>query len=104
MTGQHTPGNWIAFQTENQANVGQWSIGLEHGNPICHGVGKNDAYMLVSGVCSETDARLFAAAPELLEALANMHALAKMKFGNLDEDANVLFALAEAAIAKARGQ
>lgn len=107
MTTQHTSGNWIAFQTENQANVGQWSIGLEHSYHICHGVGKNGAYMLLSGVCSETDARLVAAAPELLEALESIaDALANpVSPGHVAYVSKVdLIRRAAAAIAKARGE
>lgn len=48
--------------------------------------------------------RLIAAAPELLEALADVLALARLKWGNLDAGANTVFAAAKAAIAKAEGR
>lgn len=47
---------------------------------------------------------LIAAAPELYEALSYTLALARLKFGNLDPDANTLFAKAETVLAKARGE
>lgn len=47
------------------------------------------------------NARLIAAAPELLDALRNTLAIAEIKWGNLDPDANTVFANARAAIARA---
>lgn len=65
---QHTPGPWVVQQSHHAAD--QWHIGLT----ICPVIGvsgcrRGDEYMHVGGVCSEADARLIAAAPELLEAL-----------------------------------
>lgn len=64
-----TAGNWIAFQSEQAKLSNQWSIGIENNYGI-HGVG-NDArredYMLVSGICTEADAKAMAASKELLE-------------------------------------
>jgi hypothetical protein len=68
-----TAGNWIAFQSESQkANVTKsplphWSVGIEHENNLCHGVGASGTYMLVSGICSEADAKAMAASKDLLE-------------------------------------
>lgn len=50
------------------------------------------------------NAHLIAAAPDLYEALGDVLALARVKWGNLDADANAVFAKAEAARAKARGE
>jgi len=51
----------------------------------------------------EANARLIAAAPELLEAAQIGLAFALVKFGNLDPDANAAFDRIRAAIAKATG-
>jgi hypothetical protein len=51
----------------------------------------------------EANARLIAAAPELLRVARNMLAFAEIKWGNLDEDANEAFSDARAAIARATG-
>jgi hypothetical protein len=50
------------------------------------------------------DARLLASARELESALALTLAFARIKWGNLDDDANKAFAIAEAALAKAEGR
>lgn len=68
-----TPGNWIAFQNESQKRdiVGsgpRWSIGLDHPVELCRGVSGDD-YMLVSGICTEADAKAMAASKELASAL-----------------------------------
>jgi hypothetical protein len=69
----HTPGPFVASQSENQRKNGQWGIGLHReDNGYANGCDHTDAkrpYMLLSGFCSEADAYRFAAAPELLEAL-----------------------------------
>lgn len=65
-----TPGNWIAFQSETQRErrtYQQWSVGLKNKLSDCHGVGDDSTYMLVSGVCTEADAKAMAASRELLE-------------------------------------
>jgi hypothetical protein len=65
-----TAGNWIAFQSEGQKQLTtctQWTVALEHQFVNCHGVGANDTYMLLSGICSEADAKAMAASKELLE-------------------------------------
>ena len=68
MTTEHTPGTW-AYQP-SQAE-GHWIIGLHNDIPECIGL-SDDGYMCVSGICSEADARLIAAAPDLLEALQSL--------------------------------
>ena len=67
-----TAGNWIAFQNESQKrdideHGPRWSIGLDHPVDLCRGVNGDD-YMLVSGICTEADAKAMAASKELLEA------------------------------------
>jgi len=49
------------------------------------------------------NARLIAAAPELLQAAQTMLALVMLKYGNLDADVNTATDAARAAIAKALG-
>lgn len=61
-----TAGNWIAHQSEQAQLSSQWSIGIENKYGV-HGVGDDDAYMLVSGICTEADAKAMAASKELLE-------------------------------------
>lgn len=64
-----TPGNWIAHQSEQAKLSNQWSIGIENNYGI-HGVGNDDRredYMLVSGICSEADAKAMASSKELLD-------------------------------------
>ena len=56
---KHTPGPWVA-QPDPHSNPGEWVIGIANG-PVDY-----------VAVCSERDARLIAAAPELLEALTKM--------------------------------
>jgi hypothetical protein len=71
----HTPGPWFFGQTEAQKKTHikeqQWSIYItssEHGIMGCRG----EEYMCVSGICKEADARLIAAAPDLLAALTEI--------------------------------
>ena len=67
----HTPGPWMAYKNpaQKEASEEQWSIGLADSFEKYGFIGiRDDAYMMVGGVCTESDARLMAAAPELLEA------------------------------------
>jgi hypothetical protein len=50
------------------------------------------------------DARLYAAAPDLVPSLQCMLALVLLKYGNLDPDVNVAVAAAQAALGKALGE
>ncbi len=52
---------------------------------------------------NKANAALVSAAPDLYEALAGTLALARLKWGNLDDGANTVFAHADAALLKARG-
>ena len=70
----HTPGPWLASQSPSQRDRGCWGIGLhvESDTGYANGCDYTEdgrPYMLVSGICSEADARLIAAAPDMLEAL-----------------------------------
>lgn len=100
MSAAHTPGPWVAYNPTVSNNY--WAVGLEnkYGN---HGVrcdGDVSEYMHISGICSSQDARLIAAAPELLEALETLEAALIRDMGA----GYAGVALCQAAIAKARGQ
>jgi hypothetical protein len=56
---KHTPGPWVATQDPSAVNTEDWCIGAQ---------GQID----MIAVCSEANARLIAAAPDLLEALQNL--------------------------------
>lgn len=49
---------------------------------------------------AEANARLIAAAPELLEALRECLALVRIKYGNLDADVNAVVGRADLAVSK----
>jgi hypothetical protein len=101
-----TKGNWIAYQNESQKRPNhdgtpRWTVALEHHSKMCHGLGPDGAYMAVSGICSEADARAMAAAKELLEAcVAGEDFIATID----SEAARGIYVQLHAAIAKARGQ
>ena len=63
---KHTPGPWFIEQRTNDYGTTHHSITASYG----HGWA-NDRYMSVSGCIDANDARLIAAAPELLEALTD---------------------------------
>jgi hypothetical protein len=70
----HTAGPWSAMQTHAQLASGkqghksQWTVGIGRPSDLAFGVRGNE-YMLVSGLCRESDAHLIAAAPDMLAAL-----------------------------------
>ena len=51
-----------------------------------------------------SEAKLFTLAPEILKALYDNFALARLKFGNLDPDANKIFAATEAVLKELQKQ
>ena len=57
MKTKHTPGPWLAQPDPTPISKDDWCIGVDGGPVDC------------VATCSERDARLIAAAPELLEAL-----------------------------------
>ena len=92
MTAQHTPGPWIARPDPNSIMpdgwlTDDWCIGIE---------GSIDKV----AVCSACDARLIAAAPELLEALRKLHH-ALDECDMVHDDQRSAYANASAIIAKA---
>ena len=101
----HTPGPWTAHQNKAQKEVSpqQWEIGLADSLELSGFIGiRNDAYMLVGGVCTEADARLMAAAPELLSACIKAVDRIEAEFG--PSSVRHHFLELYSAIAKAKGK
>ncbi len=96
----HTPGPWRVSNNGVGMSVSAGGIRISQSG-------------YVGAACMQTqqadierrnaNARLIAAAPELLEALESVLCLARLKWGNLDKDANVVFESAESLIKKAKG-
>lgn len=95
MDSKHTPGPWDYRRSGYSVESDNWQIGLHNDEPLCIGL-RGEEYMCVSGICTEADARLIAAAPTMLIALE--HCL-----NWLPED-SAAACEARAAIAKATGQ
>ncbi len=97
----HTPGPWFIERRTNDGGTTHHRITASDG----HGW-SGDRYMSVSGCIDEHDARLIAAAPELLEALRGMLALDEEHHqrGHCDDDVCAEVRKALAAIAKATGE
>ena len=92
-----TPGPWLISQYDEHGGgceIGVADFGLGCGLSGC----KGDRYMLVSGAIDKHDAYLIAAAPDLYAALQ-----ALCECGGIDDGEDV-FAKANAALAKARGE
>jgi hypothetical protein len=105
----HTPGPWLYGQNNAQMRCGgsQWEIGLGRGADL--GVSgtlgtRGSDYMLVSGVCREADARLIAAAPDLLAQLQGWAALMDPASPDYDPAFAPGLDAIRAAIAKAEGR
>jgi hypothetical protein len=97
----HTPGPWVARPDPNACLEDDW----------CVGIGDSLANIDKVAVCSKRDARLIAAAPDLLEALQKfsdyVHAEQSSTDGAVTYSTTTInhFAfLARAAIAKATGE
>ncbi len=90
----HTPGPWPL-----KLSVVQGTDGTMHPHAEIGAGRVNGKYFSVSGCISEDDARLIAAAPELLEAL---DVIASFAFGHGDV-CEIIAKRARAAIAKATG-
>ena len=85
---KHTPGPWTAEQDPNSIMSDEWCIGAQ---------GQID----MVAVCSERDARLIAAAPDLLAALKTVVANAPDPYCAITR---YIDAQCRAAIAKAEGK
>ena len=97
---KHTPGPWTA---ENTKCMNGWLV-----FPLKHPDGANYAHLCGwnGGALSEANARLIAAAPDLLEALLNVVCCPAFtgELFKTDKDSHKAWTLARAAIAKATGQ
>lgn len=88
---KHTPGPWVARPDPNACLADDWCVGL----------GDSAANIDKVAVCSECDANLIAAAPDLLEALQSIvKSLADQDDEGMIEHAQQMID-ARAAIAKA---
>lgn len=83
MQTQHTPGPWTAFKDM----LGKWHVDHE------------DGHCIIQGEKAEANARLIAAAPELLAALQNL-----LDADMTSESAIKVVHNARIAIAKAKGE
>ena len=92
----HTPGPWAVGPEFD--NDGEPEIIIEHQTPFGNLV---IAVALPGLQGQEANARLIAAAPELLEALQNLLAVASVR---IDDPRIVQFDAARAAVAKATGE
>ena len=90
----HTPGPWMRYQHNAMLYPDQWWISAGD----CNGYAPNGDYMSVMGSCGEHNARLIAAAPELLDALKAAVEDCSMSM------APDIMDMASAAIAKAEGE
>ena len=86
---KHTPGPWAIRQDPKAGPLYNWNVGID-GRP---------QYWIQVAVCSEHDARLIAAAPDLLEALRSITDAADEKRVTAKH-----YEIARAAIAKATGE
>ena len=97
METKHTPGPWTCHELgDEDGSWERWSI--VHNGPLCYG---GDACQ--GPAVSEANARLIAAAPELLEACEAI-ALDLENNGELYETDEARIEILRAAIAKAKGE
>ncbi len=96
---KHTPGPWV-YSDEYYPHI-QTESGEALAKTDCSTTRKE--WVDDPKVCL-ANAHLIAAAPDLLASLCDVLSVARIKWGNLDPDANKVFADAEAAIAKAKGE
>lgn len=96
--GTHTPGPWVYRQTADTFQTGRPVFGV--------GPKRNGAVWFVAEQIYEEDARLIAAAPDLLAALEGMlkGPASGLPAAEYDAIRNAQYAAARAAIAKARGE
>jgi len=101
----HTPGEWRIEGRRGSGYIISAGVNAEADGPASY-VGVLDPMFYIAGEPSHlaANARLIAAAPDLLEALGNCLVLVRLKFGNTDDGANAAQEQAYAAIAKATGQ
>ena len=96
MSAKHTPGPWTVYDPEMPDTEATYGIDGPQGQPVVYfGLTKNDGINLLE------NARLIAAAPDLLEALRSLHAAMACYDGTPEE--TLALDVARAAIAKAIG-
>ncbi len=105
---KHTPGPWFACCKNTAAH---YVFAGDGDATICSPMHNDPDRGEYEPMCATVtfaerlaNAQLIAAAPELLDSLADVLALARIKWGNLDADANTAFELAESRLAKATGR
>ncbi|MFW0750147.1 hypothetical protein [Pseudomonas aeruginosa] len=96
---KRTPGPWVALKAEQAVHEQDYYIASERG-VVGYWKGGKSWHDDDKWVLTEADARLIAAAPELLEALQNLDAL-REPFPPSDEAVEAAWRKASAAIAKA---
>ena len=94
----HTPGPWFIERRTNDVGTTHHSITASEG-----GGWANDRYMSVSGCIDEHDARLIAAAPDLLKALIMCCQSMSSVLPDFNPFDQAAYDKARAAIAKATG-
>jgi hypothetical protein len=109
----HTPGPWTGWYTPTGPDEHGWAIGPEGCTPCVATVSADEAGGLTDGASIEANARLIAAAPDLLAALIALkdHVAGEMTFtddgaGWQPDDLPLaqLLTTAEDAITKAEGE
>ncbi len=105
MSGQHTPGPWVADATDPSDVVVWASPDPKQNDELIANVGQRIQRVQVAFDCDAANARLIAAAPDLLEALESLIAIDEDTLADgatLQDRVDVAWASAKAAIAKAR--
>jgi hypothetical protein len=100
---KHTPGPWELSEAEYKEGFGTYRRveQVEQFGDVVASVCIRHAVNHTLDACGDANARLIAAAPELLEALASLTAVARRYLPDYDEHPEVQ--KADAAIAKATG-
>lgn len=98
---KHTPGPWELWTGCSWRRFGSASTGTEVCTPTVHPHDGHPDLLFPNGGQDGPDARLIAAAPELLEACARLLGSQTVTNPDPDNDPDVIFA--RAAIAKATG-
>jgi hypothetical protein len=102
-SGKHTAGPWyVHYKADHKDGSDLPWIAGHMGRPLAFIT--HETILKEDLARAEANARLIAAAPELLEALGGTIALARLKWGNLDPAVDALLTSAETVLAKALGQ
>jgi hypothetical protein len=101
MSAKHTPGPWVFLEegyTEEDGHAGQPLTVTWRSEDLCSIFSAEDSTVIIPREVAIANARLIAAAPELLAVLM------KLRRGDLHQRVRPLFDEAQAAIAKATGE